>query len=1142
MEALKFSMNEIENIKEECTQAQAKLQHHLEFEKLITGLATDFINIPISDIDKGINQALKSIAEFAGADLSYIFLLCDNLTKMNIIYCWSAEGVEELRMQEWQGLSVDALEWGSRKLKNHEVVHIPRVEDLPAEAAAEKELCLKHSLKSLLIVPMVYNGSLIGFLGFSSLRGEKYFPDEDIALLRIGAEVFVNIIERRQAEEALRENEETSRLFLQNFQGIAFKSVISFRKLLFLSGAVTKMTGYNEEEFLSGAVKWKQIIHPDDLAKVQETIDKIHVVPDYSTEREYRIIRKDGQVRWVYELIKNICDDSGKPAMVQGAIYDVTERKMAEERLVKINECFLNFNYDAVHNINLITALCGQLLGGFCAFYNRLDNGMLHSWGHWNAPANCKLVDSPEGHICYDVIRQASDEVFVINNPAPAQSEGAGSEGELEFKTYVGRGVKLSDKYVGSLCVLYDKDFIPGDEDKRIMELMARAIASEESRKNIEESLRTSEERYRTLAESAQDLIFIIDSEWQTRYINLFGAQLVGRRPEEIMDKPFGEIFSPDISKFLQKDLSRVFESAQAVSVENKIKLGDRDLWLDTKLIPIKDASGNVSAVMSIARDITERKYVADALEERERFLSSIFSSIQDGVSVLDTDLNIIRVNSTMEKWYSHAMPLVGKKCYEAYHGRHTVCPSCPSVRTLESAQPSYEVVPKAGPGGKTVGWLDLYSFPLIDTLTGKMQGIIEYVRDITERKKAEEERIALNKELLKSNERLKQLALRDSHTGLYNHRYLQEIIEAEFYRTRRYAQSLSVMMLDIDYFKSINDVYGHNFGDVVLKQFSKILKKMVRRYDTVIRYGGEEFIVICSGTDRANALSLARRILDAINLFDFGNRKHSVKLKLSIAVAAYPEDKIVKGMDLVELADQILNRAKEFGGNRVYSSLDIKKKARPGAEISDRIGSVKFLKEKIDKLNKRANQSLVEAIFAFARTIEVKDHYTGEHVEKTVKYATEIAKYLNLPEHDIELIRRAAMLHDLGKIGISENILRKKGKLTRKEFAEIKKHPQIGVEIIRPIQFLHPIIPILLYHHERWDGRGYPSGLKGEDIPIGARVVAIADVYQALISDRPYRKAYAENKAIEIIREGSGKLFDPQIVDAFLKVIHKIQ
>ena len=420
----------------------------------------------------------------------------------------------------------------------------------------------------------------------------------------------------------------------------------------------------------------------------------------------------------------------------------------------------------------------------------------------------------------------------------------------------------------------------------------------------------------------------------------------------------------------------------------------------------------------------------------------------------------------------------------------------------------------------------------------GKIIELQAVGRDITERKETERKFDLLNKELQKSNRKMKQLALKDPHTGLYNYHYLEEIIEAEFYRARRYAHSLSVIMLDIDYFKSINDVYGHLFGDLVLKQFAQQLKRMVRRYDILIRPGGEEFLILSPGTERSQALTLAQRLLDSLNLYSFGNKKHTVKLKLSISVVSYPEDRIVKGTDLIVLAEHMLNKIKEEGGNKVYSSLDTKKSKVLGTESHDRGAEVKVLKTRIDKLNKQANQSLIEAIFAFAKTIEVKDHYTGEHVEKTVHYATGVARELGLSKEEAERIKQAAMLHDLGKVGISENILLKKSKLTKKEFEAIKKHPQIGVDIIRPIQFLHAIIPLIFYNHERWDGKGYPSGLKGEDIPIGARIIALADVFQALISDRPYRKAYSKSKAIKIIEEGSGTQFDPQVVTALLKII----
>ena len=656
----------------------------------------------------------------------------------------------------------------------------------------------------------------------------------------------------------------------------------------------------------------------------------------------------------------------------------------------------------------------------------------------------------------------------------------------------------------------------------------------------------------------------IIDPAYNIRYIDPAWKKIYGNPNgkkcyEYFMGKK-GVCPSCGIKKSLET-------KSVIVTEEIMIKENNRPVQITT--IPFQNKNGEW-LVAEVNVDISQRKQIEEALHKSELERKALLDNVPDIIWFKDREGRYISVNEAFAVICGlKPENLIGKTDFDLCWPRHLAEKyRVDDIEVMKSGKQKRVEEPLFDKNGN-IQTVETIKTPIYSD-KGEIIGTIGIAHDITKRKQAEEElrkyrdqleelvkertaaleqeiaehkqaekeREDLNKELIKSNRRLSQLSLIDLHTGLYNHRYLNEIIEAEFHRAKRYAYPLSVMMLDLDYFKSINDVYGHQFGDLVLKQFADQLKNMVRRYDTLARYGGEEFIIISPSVDRQTAITFSQRIMDEVNLHDFGNKKHDVRLKLSIAVASFPEDEILKGMDLVELADQILNRAKETGGNKVYSNTDVKN-GKPIITLQQS-NDVIFLKNKIGKLTKRTNQGLMESIFAFAKTIEVKDHYTGEHVEKTVHYATKIAKALELSEYEIEHVQQASMLHDLGKIGISEKILYKKSKLTKQEFEEIKKHPQIGVDIIRPVHFLHSIIPFVLHHHEKWNGTGYPYGLKEDAIPLGARIVSVADVYQALTSNRPYRKAFPHEEAIRIIQQESGVLFDPNIVKIFVKILQK--
>jgi len=434
---------------------------------------------------------------------------------------------------------------------------------------------------------------------------------------------------------------------------------------------------------------------------------------------------------------------------------------------------------------------------------------------------------------------------------------------------------------------------------------------------------------------------------------------------------------------------------------------------------------------------------------------------------------------------------------------------------------------------------------PLEDTISALNEGAFSYIKkplNIDEVKIHVKKALKIqelsfdNKNLIN---RLKEFSLKDPHTDLYNYRYLIERLTSELKRARRYFFPLSVLMLDIDYFKSINDVYGHLYGDRIIIEFSKHLKDLARLNDVVTRYGGEEFVILLPDTDYKSASKFGKKLLDSIERHVFDPEGKKTRLKVSIGISNYPEDdgEVYTASRLLNSADKALLLAKEMGGNRVSTFKIVRKNIENTKEKGEK-ENVEELREKLSKMVNRVDQTLLESIYAFAKTIEAKDNYTSEHAESMIAIVTEIGKRLNLATDTIENLKHAAVLHDLGKVGIPDSILHKRKRLTKKEYEIIKTHPQIGSEIIRPVHFLKDLAPIILYHHERFDGSGYSEGLKGKEIPLGARIIAVADAYQALISDRPYRKAHSEKEALKIIKEGSGSQFDPEIVDSFMVIV----
>jgi diguanylate cyclase (GGDEF)-like protein/PAS domain S-box-containing protein len=399
-------------------------------------------------------------------------------------------------------------------------------------------------------------------------------------------------------------------------------------------------------------------------------------------------------------------------------------------------------------------------------------------------------------------------------------------------------------------------------------------------------------------------------------------------------------------------------------------------------------------------------------------------------------------------------------------------------------------------------------------------------VTDITKRVNSE-------KKLKRATEFLKKLTIVDGLSGLYNFRYFEQRIAQECDRSSRYENNLCLLMIDIDLFKVFNDINGHCFGDFVLKEVSSIFSKNCRRADIVFRNGGDEFSFLLPNTDYEGATRFAAKIRKIIENYRFERNDKFVRTTISTGVSSYLEEAFTNKLDFMESADEALLVAKKRGGNNVVLYKDIKSEnLTDDSEFLSTIGS--GLDHEFFKNSYESPESIVTLI----KALETKDPYSEKHSMKVMNYALLIARKMKLSERETDIIKNASLMHDVGKIGVSDTILLKKDKLNTCEFSEIKKHPEIAVKILKHIRFMNKSIPCILHHHEWYNGHGYPDGLKAEEIPIGSRIIAIADAFDAMTSERPYRGALPIEVVIDELKSGSGKQFCPKAVQSFLSII----
>ncbi|MFT9487342.1 MAG: HD domain-containing phosphohydrolase [Tepidibacillus sp.] len=509
----------------------------------------------------------------------------------------------------------------------------------------------------------------------------------------------------------------------------------------------------------------------------------------------------------------------------------------------------------------------------------------------------------------------------------------------------------------------------------------------------------------------------------------------------------------------------------------HRLKSGEIRL-VDVYSCPITHSGETL--LFSIIFDVTDREKYKEELYREKELHKTILLSIGDGVVTTDQTGRITALNRVAEK-------ITGWSEEEVKGSRFAEVFKLINETTGEEAKDLIENVLKTE---EIIGWAnhtaliakDGRKIPIADSAApikdekGEIFGVVMVFRDVTQ-EKAWQEKI-LN------------LSYHDSLTGLHNRRFMEEQINGlEMSRE----MPLVVIMVDVNGLKLVNDAFGHEEGDKLLKKAAKIIKESCRKEDIIARWGGDEFLILLPNT----TTEIAEQIIERIK--NRGLQVSSGKTQLSIAMGYAVKAKASENLE------QVIKEAEEW----MY-----RRKLMEG---------------------KSYRKSLINTLLA---TLYAKSTETEEHSQRLKNDCLMIGRRMNLSAKELDELALLTVLHDIGKVGVRGSILHKPGPLTAEEWEEMKKHSEIGYRIAQNTPELATIAEYILYHHERWDGKGYPRGLKREEIPLFCRILAVADAYDAMTNDRTYRKALSKEEAIAEIRRNAGTQFDPQVVEIFLRIM----
>ena len=561
-------------------------------------------------------------------------------------------------------------------------------------------------------------------------------------------------------------------------------------------------------------------------------------------------------------------------------------------------------------------------------------------------------------------------------------------------------------------------------------------------------------------------------------YVNDALAQLLGYEKEEMIGKYFGDLLTDKDRELFLKQIPK-FKKYGSVNVFfEMVKKNGNVIKIRVNGVIAHNNDNSFSRIHCILSDVTDELLYKEKIEDNEKKMDLLLNSTEEGIYGVDINEKCMFVNQKCMELlgYSNEEEMIGKDMHELIHhsyedGKIFLKENCEISHSFKYGIKVKKDNDIMWRKDGTYFYVAYSSNPLIRD--GKILGAVLTFRDNTEN--------------IKHEKALIEISYTDYLTKLNNRRYYETRIK-EIDKLENYP--LSLIVGDINGLKLVNDSFGHDVGDQLLIKVSNVLKEICDEAEFIARMGGDEFIIVFTKMDFKNAEKMISLINERLE------NEYINGLKISTAFGYYSKVK----------KEQNINQIYEKAENEMYQE----KLLRGHSVRSDSVGTI-------------------------LKVLNEKDNYSEEHSISVSKICENLAKHTKLSMHEIQETKTAGLLHDIGKIIIPSEILNKEGKLTDEEYEIMKSHPEIGFRILKSARNMADMAEIVLYHHERWDGYGYPAGIKGNEIPYQARIITIADAFDAMTSNRTYKNKITYKEAIEELKRCAGTQFDPKLVKIFV-------